>query len=73
LEVDFERANASAHAAFGNGPHRCPGANLARTELKVVLQEWLPRIPDFRIDPDDEVVLSSGLVNSVTHLPLVWP
>jgi cytochrome P450 len=73
LEVDFARSNASAHAAFGNGPHRCPGANLARMELKVVLQEWLPRIPDFRIDPEDKVVLSSGLVNSVNHLPLVWP
>lgn len=73
LNVDFARPNAGAHAVFGNGPHRCPGANLARMELKVVLQEWLPRIPDFRIDPADEVLLASGLVNSVNHLPLVWP
>jgi len=73
MRVDFERPNASAHAAFGNGPHRCPGANMARMELKVVLQAWLPRIPDFRLDPRSEAVLSSGLVNGVTYLPLVWP
>lgn len=72
LEVDFKRANASTHAVFGNGPHRCPGANLARTELKVVLEEWLARIPNFEIDPDDRVVLSTGLVNAVSRLPLRW-
>jgi cytochrome P450 len=72
LAVDFNRPNAGGHAAFGNGPHRCPGANLARMELKVMLEEWLARIPNFRIAPKDEVVISTGLVNSVNHLPLAW-
>jgi cytochrome P450 len=72
MTVDFNRPNASAHAAFGNGPHRCPGANLARMEMKVVLEEWMPRIPDFRIDPNDRLVMTPGLVSGVTYLPLVW-
>ena len=37
-EVDFNRP-ASLHATFGNGPHRCPGSSLARTEVRVFLQE----------------------------------
>ena len=39
------------HAAFGLGIHRCIGSNLARMEITVALQEWLKRIPEFRLDP----------------------
>ena len=70
LEVDFKRPDASQHAAFGNGPHRCPGANIARMELKIMLEEWLPRIPDFHID--GKVIMSPGLVNCLSALPLAW-
>ena len=60
------------HSTFGNGPHRCPGSNLGRTELKIFLQEWLPRIPDFRHDPNGKVGMSSGVNATVYRLPLVW-
>ena len=39
------------HAAFGLGIHRCVGSNLARMEITVALEEWLKRIPEFRLDP----------------------
>jgi len=39
------------HAAFGLGIHRCVGSNLARMEMTVAIEEWLKRIPDFRLDP----------------------
>lgn len=39
------------HWGFGGGPHRCLGAHLARMELKLVVTEWLARIPDFEIAP----------------------
>jgi cytochrome P450 len=71
LEVDFERPT-PIHSTFGNGPHRCPGSNLARTELKIFLQEWLPVIPDFRHDPDRKVGMSSGVNATIYSLPLVW-
>ncbi len=71
LRVDFHRAS-SLHSTFGNGAHRCPGAMLARTELRVTLEEWMARIPDFAIDPDDRVELNGGIVGCVTRLPLVW-
>jgi cytochrome P450 len=37
------------HWGFGGGPHRCLGAHLARMELKLVVTEWLSRIPEFEL------------------------
>lgn len=71
LTVDFDRAE-PRHAAFGATHHRCPGANLARRELTVFLEEWLPRIPDFEITPGAQPLLASGTVNGVRELQLTW-
>jgi cytochrome P450 len=71
LTVDLARPS-SRHAAFGDGPHRCPGAGLARMELRVFLEEWLARIPSFRIRPGDRPRTSSGNVNGMMYLPLAW-
>jgi cytochrome P450 len=73
LTVDFRRERPIKHAAFGNGPHTCPGAILARRELKVFLEEWLKRIPEFEIEPGAQPQFAVGMVNTVTSLPLVWP
>jgi len=72
LTVDLARP-ASRHAAFGDGPHRCPGAGLARMELRVFLEEWLSRVPDFSVEPGRQPVTSSGQVNGMMSLPLAWP
>jgi len=42
------------HVAFGFGPHRCLGANLALLELRVLFEELLRRLPDFRLAPGHE-------------------
>jgi cytochrome P450 family 142 subfamily A polypeptide 1 len=42
------------HVAFGFGTHFCLGANLARLELRVLFEELLRRIPDFRLAPGPE-------------------
>jgi cytochrome P450 len=71
--VDFDRKpSLIKHAAFGAGPHICPGASLARRELMVFMDEWLPLIPDFAIDPDKPLVMKSGPVNGVLELHLTW-
>jgi cytochrome P450 len=71
LQVDFNRPT-PLHSTFGNGPHRCPGSNLGRTELKIFLQEWLPRIPDFRIPPGKSAAMRSGVNGTIYSLPLEW-
>jgi cytochrome P450 len=71
--VDFHRKPSSIkHAAFGAGPHVCPGNVLARRELIIFLEEWLPEIPDFEIDPDRPPVFAAGSVNGVDKLYLKW-
>jgi cytochrome P450 len=57
---------------FGAGPHRCVGSLLARNEIKTALDEWLRRIPDFRIKRGASVDGFAGLVMGYHHLPLEW-
>jgi len=59
------------HAAFGLGIHRCIGSNLARMEMLVAIEEWLKRIPDFRLDPSRAVAWSEGTVRGPRQLPIL--
>jgi cytochrome P450 len=60
------------HAAFGLGIHRCVGSNLARMEMTVAIEEWLKRIPDFRLDPTGTVTWSEGTVRGPRQLPMLF-
>jgi cytochrome P450 len=71
-ELNLDRPSGVAHGSFGNGVHRCPGANLARMEIRIMLEEWLPQMPRWRLDPDKPPLTGSGLVNTVHHLHLLW-
>ena len=60
------------HLAFGAGPHRCAGAHLARLELRIALEEWHRRIPDYELAADTPVNEYVGAVAGLTALPLRW-
>ena len=60
------------HAAFGLGIYRCIGSNLARMEMTVAIEEWLKRIPDFRLDPAGKVTWSEGTVRGPRQLPILF-
>jgi len=68
--VDFAREG-NRHLSFGAGPHRCLGSHLARLELRVALDEWHRRIPEYRIADDAEIHWSPG-IRQAGQLPLVW-
>lgn len=70
LAVDFTRQIHSV-GTFGQGPHRCVGANLARSELGIFIEEWLARIPDFEL-ADEAVEFQAGVNISYNHLRLRW-
>jgi cytochrome P450 len=68
-KVIIDRAE-NRHAAFGLGIHRCVGSNLARMEMTVAVEEFLKRIPDFRLD--GEVTWSEGTVRGPRRLPIAF-
>lgn len=70
-EVDFHRPKKTT-LAFTVGVHSCMGAHLARLEMKIALQEWLRRIPDFAVKPGMKTEYRPGGVVGPEAVPLVW-
>lgn len=70
-EVQIDR-QINRHVAFGAGIHRCAGSNLARMELRVAVEEWLARIPEFHLDPAGEVTWAGGQVRGPRNVPVVF-
>ena len=68
-EVVIDR-EINRHAAFGLGIHRCVGSHLARMELRVALEVWLERIPEFSLADPDAVEWSTGQIRGPRVLPL---
>ena len=71
LKIDLQRKR-PAHSTFGSGAHMCPGQELARAEAAIPIEEWLKRIPDFRVAPDSDLTNETGIVASVRRLCLEW-
>jgi hypothetical protein len=70
-EVLLDREK-NPHIAFGVGIHRCVGSNLARMEMRVALEEWLARIPEFRLEDAHAVTWAGGQVRGPRALPVVF-
>jgi cytochrome P450 len=51
---DHARANARTNLAFGQGPHFCPGAALARSEGRIAFETLLGRAGEWAIDDSVE-------------------
>jgi len=58
------------HVAFGAGIHRCAGSNLARMEVRVAIEEWLARIPDFELVDPSLVTWAGGQVRGPRNVPV---
>jgi cytochrome P450 len=57
------------HLSFGYGPHFCLGANLARLEGRIALEELLHRIPDWHVDGEARLV-RGGPTRGYEYLPV---
>ncbi|BBB01386.1 putative cytochrome P450 [Actinacidiphila reveromycinica] len=75
--AQFERADevvidreANRHAAFGLGIHRCLGSHLARMELRVALEVWLERVPEFSLRDPSTVAWGGTQARGPKALPL---
>ena len=68
-EVVIDRVS-NRHYAFGVGIHRCLGSNLARMELRVALQAFLRRIPEFEVVDGEKVRYAGGQIRGPRDLPI---
>ena len=71
MKVDFQR-NGIRHVSFGTGPHRCAGAHLARTEVRIALEEWLQHIPDFQLAEGSTLRHRGGITASIEKVEFSW-
>jgi cytochrome P450 len=69
---DIHRADRS-HLTFGFGLHYCLGANLARLEARVALEELLKRFPEWDVDPAGMKLASTTTVRGWEAMPIVLP
>jgi cytochrome P450 len=72
-EMDLSRSP-NPHLAFGSGAHSCLGQALARTELQVVLEVLLRRLPTLELAvPVEELERVEGLaVGGLRTVPVRW-
>lgn len=68
-EFRFDR-KPNRHIAFGYGPHMCIGQHLAKMELRVMLEELLPRIKSITLTSERKVV-QTNFVGGLKNRPLI--
>lgn len=69
FNLDRKRAQ---HLTFSSGPHLCIGHVLGRTELRILTEEWVKRIPSFRAKAGERHNFRIGTVMALETLPLEW-
>jgi cytochrome P450 len=65
VERSFDR-----HVTFGYGVHFCLGANLARLEARVVLEETLDRLPDWHVEESEVELVRTSTVRGPVRVPI---
>jgi cytochrome P450 len=70
-EFDIDRKSKEI-LLFSRGTHLCVGHFLARSEIRILTEEWVKRIPRFELKPGTKAGYRLGLVMAQTSLPIQW-
>ncbi len=71
--VLLDRLNVREHLAFGWGMHVCPGAPLARAELRVALETLFERLPGLALAPGfTPTYIASYFFRGLESLAVTW-
>jgi len=68
---DLERER-NRHIAFGAGPHRCAGSNLARMNLRVAIGEVVRRLHDIKLQPGADIDFHSTFNRAPLSVPITF-
>jgi cytochrome P450 len=68
---DLDRAR-NRHVAFGAGPHRCVGSNLARMNLRIAFDEIVRRLTDVRLRPGADIGYHSTFNRAPLSVPITF-
>jgi cytochrome P450 len=73
LDIDLER-KPNRHMSFAVGLHRCLGSHLARMEMRVALERFHERIPDYWVAPGKSITyrMTPG-VRQAPDIPIAFP
>ncbi len=69
FDLDRER---NRHVAFGAGPHRCVGSNLARMNLRVALTEMIRRLRDVKLKPGVDIKFHTANNRAPLSVPITF-
>jgi cytochrome P450 len=67
--VDREQ---NRHIAFGAGPHRCVGSNLARMNLRIALEELTRRLVNVKLAPGADIHFHSTFNRAPLSVPITF-
>lgn len=71
-QINLDEPQKARHSGFGFGSHICMGMHLARADMRIALEEWHARIPDYYIPEGtvlrEQIWAGFGLI----ELPLRW-
>ena len=70
-EIDLMRKNGKKHLTFGHGIHACIGRELARSEIRIVLRDFLLRTKNLRMN-GDAPFLASMFARTLVTLPVAF-
>ncbi|MEQ5837306.1 cytochrome P450 [Marinobacter sp. NFXS9] len=68
---DIDRSKRES-LTFSTGAHLCLGHFLARAEMRILTEEWLKRIPSFKLAPEYKPSYRMGFALALLELPLQW-
>jgi cytochrome P450 len=68
---DLDRSR-NRHIAFGAGPHRCVGSNLARMNLRIAVDEIVRRLGDAKLRPGADIDFHSTFNRAPPSVPITF-
>ncbi len=68
---DLDRPR-NRHLAFGAGTHRCAGSHLARMNLRIALEELLPRLHDIELQDGADIEYHSTFNRAPLTVPITF-